>query len=274
MQATELLERVAELADYSVVGPHDSRWHEIETRKFPFNTICHLGRDFGDGKLRGCTGTLISPTVVLTAAHCLWNHRLRRAPRSIRVSPGRRDRDTFPFGSIVASRYYAPEGFISGPPGTRNQFDFGIIILPKPFARITAFMPTAALSDAALSKLKDAALVTVAGYPGDRPIGSMWRHAERLRSIEPARLRYTVDTCPGHSGSAIWTVLNGRRTIIGVHTSGIVDEQGRSFGCNPGTVLAPTGRSNSGVRLNPTVRDAVLRPTATRSGPRAMRRLP
>jgi V8-like Glu-specific endopeptidase len=55
--------------DYALVGPRDNRVHEIRTEKYPFNTICHLGRDFGDGVWRGCTGTLIGPRMVLTAGH-------------------------------------------------------------------------------------------------------------------------------------------------------------------------------------------------------------
>ena len=38
-------------------------------------------------------------------------------------------------------------------------------------------------------------------------------------------------------------------TIIGLHTSGIVDEQGRAYGCSQGTVLAPQGTVNSGIRM-------------------------
>jgi V8-like Glu-specific endopeptidase len=59
------LEDLAESVDYAVVGPHDNRVHEVRTRIFPFNTICHLERDFGDGIWRGCTATLISPLKAL-----------------------------------------------------------------------------------------------------------------------------------------------------------------------------------------------------------------
>jgi glutamyl endopeptidase len=103
----------------------------------------------------------------------------------------------------------------------------------------------------------------------------MWRHAERLTEITPRRLFYTVDTCPGHSGSPVWyrRRADGRRVIIGVHTSGVVDEQGRSFGCSPGTVLAPAGMRNSGVRITPEVLAGIRRPGAQRPDLRTMQRL-
>jgi V8-like Glu-specific endopeptidase len=116
-------------------------------------------------------------------------------------------------------------------------------------------MPVHSPSDAELASIRHRELVTIAGYPGDRPIGTMWRHSERLDGWTARRLFYTVHTCPGHSGSPIWR-SGGHRAgpaVIGVHTSGIVDEQGRAYGCSRGTVLAPPGMHNSGIRITPEI---------------------
>jgi V8-like Glu-specific endopeptidase len=112
LTAADSLDAFSEAADYAVVGPTDNRVQEADTTGFPFNTVCHLGRDFGDGRLRGCSGVLIAPTIVLTAAHCLYSLLLGRAPRRILVHPGRRDRDTLPFGSREAAHAYIPRGFV------------------------------------------------------------------------------------------------------------------------------------------------------------------
>ena len=87
------------------------------------------------------------------------------------------------------------------------------------------------------------------------------------------RLFYSVSTCPGHSGSAVTTDRGHGPEIIGVHTTGILDTEGRSYGCVRGSVLAPANLLNSGVRLTPANLDAILHPTAARRGGVVMVRL-
>src|ERR1700730_2568828 len=138
------LDAFVEQADYAVIGPTDNRVQEADTTGFPFNTVCHLGRDFGDGRLRGCSGVLIAPTIVLTAAHCLYSLLLGRAPRRILVHPGRRDRDTLPFGSREAAHAYIPRGFVGargGVPVRPQIYDYGIVALPAAFRGLDRFMP-------------------------------------------------------------------------------------------------------------------------------------
>lgn len=252
-----VLDRLTEALDYAVVGPTDNRIHEIHTARFPFNTVCHVERDFGDGVWRGCSGVLFGPRQVLTAGHCVYSPALRRGPKRIRITPGRADRVTAPYGSIIARRAYVSRRFVeAATPGhpDRKDYDYGLVVLPRAFPGLERFMPVNVASERLLRSGAAGPMLTVAGYPGDRPIGTMWRHTERLKKVTPRRLLYTVDTCPGHSGSPIWiTDGRGAPRVIGVHTSGILDERGRPYGCGKGTVLAPPGLSNSGVRITPAV---------------------
>jgi len=258
--------------DRALVGPNDGRIHEIATTHYPYNTVCHLGRDFGDGRWRGCSGVLIGPRKVLTAGHCLFSIKLGRAPRRVRVAPGRMDRDSFPYGTIIAREFYVPERFVRPRSRTdRKQFDYGLIVLPKPFPGIRRFLPVKALNKDDLLSRGPRRKITVAGYPGDRPVGTLWRHSEQVARVTPRRLMYSVDTCPGHSGSPIWLSRgDGGEIIVGVHTSGIIDRNGHSFGCSKGVILAPPGMLNSGVRITPEVLANLRHPRRRVEGSRPM----
>jgi len=245
---------VEDNTDYALIGPHDNRVHTYDTRRFPYNTVCHLLRDFGNSRWLGASGVLIAPNVIITAAHCLYKHRLQRGPLRMLAAPGRSDRDTLPFGKLTASRFYVPVDYIRARGVKRRRFDYGVVILRPPYqTRLQNFMPMKFLNSQQWGIQSPKSPIKICGYPSDKPIGTQWHHQERIRKLTPTRMFYTVDTCPGHSGSPIWTNLNGRLILVGVHTTGVVDEKGRAYGCKKGTVLAPPGMLNSGVRFTPKV---------------------
>jgi V8-like Glu-specific endopeptidase len=246
------LDRLADRADYAVVGPTDGRTRVLRTTQNPYAAVCHIERDFGDGRLSGCSAFLIAPTVLLTAGHCVFSRPRRLllghgAPRRIHVTPGRNSAQR-PFGSQWAVRWYAHQRFVNQ---ADPLYDFGVIVVPKPFPRLPGTFALSAPDDRNLHVVREQRLLHIAGFPADKPPGTMWEHAERLDRIGPRALFYSVDTCPGHSGSPVWVKRDraGHVEAIGVHVAGPRPHERGVWGCRPGVPVAPTGSVNRGVRL-------------------------
>jgi V8-like Glu-specific endopeptidase len=243
----------AQDVDYSVIGPTDGRFQvraqdrAPSTRLFPYNTICFLQTSRGSTG----TGTLIAPQVVLTAGHVLSNGGTPVA--SVRVTAGAdlsaateaRRRPGRP-GSVVV-------------PGARIRLhprrDLAVAILPRAVTSPNRFMLLQPRGDR-----NTATLLTVAGYPCDKPLGTLWAHSDRVRlaDLTVDRMSYRMDTCPGHSGGPIWLLGNaGTRILLGVHTDGAGDANTRcptqvgaqQWARNGAPVRTSTGL-NSGERVN------------------------
>lgn len=257
------LDRLVDEADYAVVGPTDGRTRVTGTDRFPHAAICHIERDFGDGRLTGCTAFLISPTRLLTAAHCVMSPLRRRIglpgnATRIRVTPGRASATVRPFGSQWAARWVANPAYVRQP---SPLHDIAIIDLPRPFSPAPGFFRLWSPARADLERLRATRLIHISGYPADKPPGTQWEHAERLDRIEARQLFYSVDTCPGHSGSPVWLrrTRTGPPLVVAVHTAGPAPHADGAWGCRPGVPLAPAGLFNRGVRLLPPLVQAIRR---------------
>jgi V8-like Glu-specific endopeptidase len=234
------------------------------TLRYPMNTICMLNIRSRSGKSYLGSGTLITPQVVLTARHNIY--RRKDEIVQVRVTPGA----DLTAGTVRLQRPADPPSILAPVMvgGRRmyrwhNTLDYGVIILPQAFRRPTRFMVLQPRS-----QLRTATLLTLAGYPCDKPRGTMWGHSRhlRLRNVTDTLLTYDIDTCPGHSGSPIW--LRGNplpgsrediRLLLGVHFKG-VDPANPTTRCantgGPGGKCLPTGLPptpvpglNTGVRV-------------------------
>lgn len=256
------LDRITDGADYAVIGPTDGRVRVLNTRRFPHSAVCQIERDFGDGRLTGCTAFMISPTRLLTAAHCIMSPirrrlRLPHMATRIRVTPGRSGA-TRPFGSQWARSWRVNPAYSRSP---SSQTDIAIIDLPRPFSPCPGFFRLFTPTIARMQQLRATRLVHISGYPADKPTGTQWEHAERLDRVTAAQLFYSVDTCPGHSGSPVWMRRSqgGRPEVVAVHTAGPRPHADGPWGCRPGVPMAPAGMFNRGVRLTPALLRAIRR---------------
>ena len=90
--------------DYTSEGEGDDRSLVNDTTAFPYQAIGWLVVTKEDGSAGLCTGALIAPNFVLTAAHCLWSSRRGYSDQAIFVpayDPHRSEgpQDSAPYGS-------------------------------------------------------------------------------------------------------------------------------------------------------------------------------
>ncbi|HEY3441578.1 MAG TPA: trypsin-like serine protease [Paludibaculum sp.] len=243
-------EATEEEVQYSIVisptSPGDGRVRvpavnnsNLSSLKFPFNSIC-LVEAWRNGKwVPWASGNLIAPQVVITAAHVLKAN--GGLEPKLRFTPGA----DFSASSSSNKTPAAPKQMevTSARMKVHSSLDYGVAILPQKFTKPGMFV---SLKASLVCKAND--YMNVAGYPGDKPSGTMWFHAEPVlvSGISATHLRYTMDTCPGHSGSPVWVKLpDGTRIQVGVHTSG-ASGAGQKGRCNPPQAVPG---QNSGVRV-------------------------
>lgn len=211
----------------NVIGEDDRRRVE-DTTQFPWNRICCLLIDYRSGASAVGTGWLAGPRTVLTAGHCVFQHRFGWAAQ-VRVIPGWNGGPpaSAPFGVHVSNQCLSVRAWVER---KQEAYDCGAVILPHASAFNQPFLPIVAAPDSILQGRE----IAIAGYPTDRLAGTMWSNARVLSSFNPSFLFYDVDTESGQSGGPVLTLSEHGHIAVGVHTDG-------------------SNRGNFGVRITPEI---------------------
>lgn len=205
---------------FSVIG-EDTRRVVPDTTGFPERAIVEILFDSGFGAQSLCTGTMVSPDTVLTAAHCIHSGTVAgRAHKDFRVIPGR-NLGASPFGECRARRAFVLSGWTEALDSLdARYYDLGALKLDCNVGERTGWLGVRLLDPSEVGSE-----TIVHGYAGDKaPPGRQWVSADNLRILWDLKGFYQNDTYGGTSGSPVY-LSSDRRTIVGVHTNGLHGEE-------------------------------------------------
>ncbi len=201
----------------SVIGGTDERVRIQNTQQYPWHAIASLLITAADNSQWIGTGWFISPRTLVTAGHCVY---IKGSPvagrngwvKKIQVVPGRNSGEA-PFGGLSATEFWTVKGW--GEKGL-EVFDYGAIILPSAFPQELGFFGFGVFDDETLV----ASTANVAGYPGDKPSGTLWYDKRQVGSVNPDKVFYAADTAGGQSGAPVYVLREGQRVAVAVHAYG------------------------------------------------------
>jgi protease YdgD len=201
----------------------------------PWNAIGRISTSTGSY----CTGVLIAPDRVATAAHCLWREKtLRWLPvYEISFLAGYRD-GKYQERAAIAS-YFLPNGIVDQQKrGLRKTGDWAILKLRKPINAKIKPIPLADFTQAFWKKTRRKGMSLIqAGYSYDQS-EFLTQHAGCSITLfyrDDALMHHNCDATRGDSGSPIMIKRRGKYRLVGLHVAT------RRFGKTVTSGIAVTG---------------------------------
>lgn len=208
-----------------VVGT-DDRTRVTSTESYPWNTVGYLCNDYPSGSAYRGTGAIVTPYMVLTAGHMVYDWSTEGgyasevcfAPGQRQISPG--GAVTRPYGELTASSWQTNANYVDAlktNPAVQFDYDYAAVFFNTSFARLglNTYMPVV------FNLVPES--INLAGYPssvqGESNSQAMWHSFGDVTSMTDRILYYDADTTPGNSGGPVWELISGLMRIVAVHVA-------------------------------------------------------
>ncbi|WP_323704667.1 serine protease [Mammaliicoccus sp. Dog046] len=203
-----------------VILPNNDRTQITNTTSGHYQSIAFA--DVGGTSI--ASGVVIGKNTVLTNKHVV--NATNGDASVLKFSPGANGYGNYPAGTFTAT------DFTTAPGGE----DLAVVHVGKNSdgQSIGDAVQPSVIGDTSSVQKGDA--ITVTGYPGDKPLATLWESKGKILSASGSSVTYDLSTYGGNSGSPIF---NANNEVIGLHYGGVPDSH------------------NSGVLFNASVQDYI-----------------